>query len=92
MKAWLLSMTCVALYCASAMAQDTPPAPQPAAPSARTACKGDYQKFCSGVPRGGGRILDCLNSHKGELTTACQEAVSKAPPKAESAPDPNAKQ
>jgi hypothetical protein len=48
----------------------------------RAACKADYEKFCAGVKQGGGRIIDCLNSHMGDLTTACQEALPKAPPKA----------
>ena len=72
---------------AGAQAQDAPSAPaMPPAPSAREACKADYQKLCPGVPHGGGRILECLNSHKGELTTACQEALLKAAPKT-SGPD-----
>jgi hypothetical protein len=74
MKAWLLPITFLALSLA-AQAQDAP-----APPNARQACKADYQKFCSGVSRGGGRIADCLNAHKSDLSTACQEVLNKSPP------------
>ncbi|ACB97325.1 cysteine rich repeat-containing protein [Beijerinckia indica] len=42
-------------------------------------CRGDYTRLCSGVQPGGGRILTCLQSHLGELTSACQKALTKAP-------------
>ena len=74
MKAWFIPLAFLGLAVA-AQADDTP------APNARQACRADYQKFCSGVPRSGGRALDCLNSHKGDLSTACQEAIAKLPPK-----------
>jgi hypothetical protein len=74
MKAWFIPLALFGLAVA-AQADDTP------APNARQACRADYQKFCSGVPRSGGRALDCLNSHKGDLSTACQEAIAKLPPK-----------
>ncbi len=43
---------------------------------ARTACRSDYEQFCSGVMPGGGRIVACLNGHLDELRPACAEAVS----------------
>ncbi len=76
MKPWLIPLTVLG-FSLAAQAQDAP-----APPNARQACKGDYQKFCSGVKRGGGRIADCLNAHKGELSTACQEVLNKSPPPA----------
>jgi|HubBroStandDraft_6_1064221.scaffolds.fasta_scaffold512656_2 hypothetical protein len=79
MKAWMIAFTCLG-FTLVAHAQDapqTPPASQ--APSARQACRADYQKLCSGVPHSAAR--DCLNSHKADLSTACQEALAKAPPK-----------
>ncbi len=74
MKAWFIPLAFLGLAVA-AQADDTP------APNARQACRADYQKFCSGVPRSGGRALDCLNSHKSDLSTACQQAIAKLPPK-----------
>jgi Cysteine rich repeat len=81
MKAWLLPLTFLG-FSLAAQAQDAP-----APPNARQACKADYQKFCSGVSRGGGRIADCLNAHKSDLSTACQEVLNKTPP-AKDAPPP----
>lgn len=87
MKARLILLGCLGFLAAGAQAQDAPSAPAvPPAPSVREACQADYQKWCSGVPQGGGRILECLNSHKGELTTACQEALLKAAPKSSVTP------
>ena len=57
----------------SAQAQ-TSPAPAPAS-NVRAACKADGHKFCSAVQPGGGRIIECLNSHKSELSAACQDAL-----------------
>lgn len=37
----------------------------------RRACKGDIATLCSGVERGGGRIMQCLRDHQTQLTTAC---------------------
>jgi Cysteine rich repeat len=38
-------------------------------------CRDDAQKHCSGVQRGGGRIVACLQEHQAELTPACQAAL-----------------
>jgi len=56
------------------------------------ACKADVAKLCPKVPMGGGKILECLNSHKGDLTTACQEALAAEAAKAPAAGAPPAKQ
>ena len=42
----------------------------------RTACQADMQKLCSGVQPGGGRIMECFNQHKDELSAACKAAVA----------------
>lgn len=44
------------------------------------ACKADYEKFCSGVAQGGGRILKCLNQHMSALTPDCQKVVKENTP------------
>ncbi|MFI0847430.1 cysteine rich repeat-containing protein [Mesorhizobium sp. IMUNJ23232] len=41
----------------------------------QAACKADYQKFCSGVMPGGGRVLECLAKQKDKLSPACQKVI-----------------
>jgi hypothetical protein len=49
-------------------------------PAQREACMPDYQKFCSSVLPGGGRILNCLREHSSEITDRCRAAISTATP------------
>jgi hypothetical protein len=42
------------------------------------ACRADYESLCSNVAPGGGRILACLQSHAGQLTSACARALPRA--------------
>lgn len=44
----------------------------------RAACKSDYEKFCSNVMPGGGRILACLSKENAKLTDACKAALNAA--------------
>jgi hypothetical protein len=44
----------------------------------RTACMGDYQKFCKGTQPGGGRIIACLAKSSDKLTPACQKVLADA--------------
>jgi len=44
----------------------------------RTACRGDYTKFCMGTMPGGGRIAACLNRNERYLSPSCKNAVAKA--------------
>jgi Cysteine rich repeat len=41
----------------------------------RAACKGDYEKYCSGVMPGGGRIVACLNKQRDMLGEACKKVL-----------------
>jgi Cysteine rich repeat len=41
----------------------------------RTACKADYEKYCSGVTPGGGRIIACLNKQHDSLSEACKKVL-----------------
>jgi hypothetical protein len=41
----------------------------------RTACKADYQKHCSAVTPGGGRIIACLNKQRDALNEACKKVL-----------------
>lgn len=80
-----LSPTCrdaVAATQRPATAPAASPPPPPAAPSReevvmmRDNCGADYQKFCPGVPFGGGRIINCLNQHEGQLSATCKSALA----------------
>ena len=44
----------------------------------RSACKGDYEKFCSGTMPGGGRIIACLNKAGNQLSPACKKVLLAA--------------
>lgn len=41
------------------------------------ACKDDSTRLCKGTKPGGGRILQCLKRHEGELSPACKEKMSQ---------------
>jgi hypothetical protein len=41
----------------------------------RAACKGDYDTFCKGTMRGGGRVLACLSKQHDKLSDACKKVV-----------------
>jgi hypothetical protein len=41
----------------------------------RTACKADYDKYCSGVTPGGGRIIACLNKQRDALSDSCKKVL-----------------
>jgi len=43
----------------------------------RQACKDDAQKLCKDEKRGGGRIMQCLKQHEGELSPACKEVMDQ---------------
>jgi hypothetical protein len=45
----------------------------------RSACRSDFLKNCSGVPRGGREALQCLRDNKAKLSAACDQAISAIP-------------
>ncbi|WP_348262890.1 hypothetical protein P8935_24260 [Telmatobacter sp. DSM 110680] len=45
---------------------------------ARAACASDIQRFCAGVPSGGGKIVACLKQHKDQVSDGCKQAVLAA--------------
>jgi len=69
-------------------------APAPAAPGARTygapmsprqeamllrrACGMDYRTYCSDVPIGGGRVIECLRENGPSLSRPCRSALLSA--------------
>ena len=44
----------------------------------RSACKGDYEKFCKGTTPGGGRIIACLSKSSDKLTAGCKRVLVAA--------------
>ena len=41
----------------------------------RTACKAEYEKYCSGTAPGGGRIIACLDKQRDALSGACRKVL-----------------
>jgi hypothetical protein len=74
MKSWSIPLGCLGLLSISALAQQAP------APSGevRQACHADVQKLCPGMRPGGGKLKECMESHKADLSSACRDALSKA--------------
>jgi Cysteine rich repeat len=44
----------------------------------RRACGTDYQTYCSGVPFGGGRVIECLRENGPSLSPQCRSALLSA--------------
>ena len=44
----------------------------------RSACMGDYEKYCKGVAPGGGRIIACLAKESDKITPACKKVLTAA--------------
>lgn len=47
----------------------------------REACMADYQKYCSGVAPGGGRVFECLVKQMDSLSPECKKVVEAHAPK-----------
>jgi len=60
-----------ALHFATAVAQEL-------TAEQRSACMGDYEKYCKGVAPGGGRIIACLAKESDKLTPACKKVLAAA--------------
>ncbi|MBR0789935.1 cysteine rich repeat-containing protein [Bradyrhizobium manausense] len=41
----------------------------------RGACKADYDKFCTGIAPGGGKVIACLNAKRDQLSATCKAAL-----------------
>ena len=44
----------------------------------RSACMGDYEKYCKSVTPGGGRIIACLAKEGDKITPACKKVLTAA--------------
>lgn len=49
----------------------------PEGAAAMEACKADKEKLCKDVEPGEGRIVDCMKSHKADLSSACRDMMDK---------------
>lgn len=47
-------------------------------PAVRDACAEDLRTLCSGIEPGGGRLRQCLQEHRDQLSAACQAALARA--------------
>jgi len=68
-----LMLTTAALLCAS-----QPAFAQELTAEQRSACMGDYEKYCKGVVPGGGRIIACLAKESDKITPACKKVLAAA--------------
>jgi hypothetical protein len=66
-------LTAAVLLCASQAASA-----QELTSEQRSACMGDYEKYCKGVTPGGGRIIACLAKETDKLTPACKKVLAEA--------------
>jgi hypothetical protein len=44
----------------------------------RGSCGPDYRALCSGVPIGGGQVIDCLRANRASLSPQCRHALGGA--------------
>jgi hypothetical protein len=73
------TMAALALGSAFAVAQTKiPEAMRSQAMSVAQICKADYDRFCSNVQPGGGRILACLSANAPNLSEPCRAAMPDA--------------
>lgn len=42
------------------------------------ACRTDLDRLCNSIAPGGGRIIACLQSHAGQLSSSCAQALPRA--------------
>ena len=66
-------LTATAVFCLSQAASA-----QELTAEQRSACMGDYEKYCKGVAPGGGRIIACLAKESGKITPACKKELTAA--------------
>jgi hypothetical protein len=71
-------LTAAALLCISQVLISQGAFAQEMTAEQRSACMGDYEKYCKGVAPGGGRIIACLAKETDKLTPACKKVLAAA--------------
>ena len=66
-------LTATALFCIAQTASA-----QELTAEQRSACMGDFKKYCKDVTPGGGRIIACLAKESDNLTPACKKVLAAA--------------
>jgi hypothetical protein len=81
---WSLVTVILLLVGPAALAQTGPTTTQPVpwrqAALFRMDCGQDVRRFCYGVQPGDGRLIQCLSSHRSQLSPACVSRVAAARP------------
>jgi Cysteine rich repeat len=81
---WSLVTVILLLVGPAALAQTEPTTTQPVpwrqAARFRMDCGQDLHRFCYGVQPGEGRLIQCLSSHRSQLSPACISRVASARP------------
>ncbi|MGL4634833.1 MAG: cysteine rich repeat-containing protein [Beijerinckiaceae bacterium] len=72
-KALAVFMFGLGLIPHTSVAQNTPR--DEAIAASRVACRADYQKYCSDVQQGQGRIIVCLKKNFSQLTPDCRKSL-----------------
>jgi cysteine rich repeat protein len=72
------TLTAAALLCISQVFISQGAFAQELTAEQRSACMGDYEKYCKGVTPGGGRIIACLAKETDKLTPACKKVLAAA--------------
>jgi hypothetical protein len=75
----MVTLRVVLFVCAATAAQSALAHGQVTLDQVRAACGGDAQKFCAGVPLGGGRMVACLKEHKDQLSDQCRKVAGLPP-------------
>jgi hypothetical protein len=81
MRALLLPLLTIMMIVATvceAEAQSVPPAMRAQAQALMSACRSDFDRLCSSVSPGGGRILACLQRNAAALSPTCKAAMPAA--------------
>jgi len=78
MLAAIIIVTATALAPSPSRAQTVPLQYRSEAMVLMQVCRADYNRLCSGVQPGGGRILACLQNHASELRPSCAQSMSRA--------------
>ena len=71
-------LTVTALLCISQAFISQAASAQELTAEQRSACMGDYEKYCKGVAPGGGRIIACLAKESDKITPACKKVLTAA--------------